>query len=432
MPVRSSLAPVQRREMIALAALSLSISIVTTLIALGPGGLMELGAFFDGHFYIEIARSFPLPYSAEGRDYLGQAPGFSALLFLMRLLTPDALHWGLLALAATWLSGVAAVLAFYLICLEVDVPAFPAALTFLCFNPVWALVTSAAHPEPLAVTFALLCFRAHLRGSLPWSVLWLSLLVLTRFPAVLLGGALAFDLLVVRRQLRVRTIAWLSLPLAVFALHNAYLYWRVPGFTGIWDVHQVHWVAEWTYPFAELIRQWSRMGESALFQRPVVYGTAGFYLIAALLGLRRSEWSHWWLALWVGAILLLHVSLSGAPGVQSFTRLAVLAWPAALLIAWRLLARPPALPVLIATCIAAGSFSIYVSYQQIRAAVYVQTLTLWMKPKLQSIGSDEPRWVDFKEIKDLDRVRLQRRLKRERSRLPPNPRPLNPGRSPVR
>ncbi|MEE3117943.1 MAG: MFS transporter, partial [Pseudomonadota bacterium] len=41
----------------------------------------------------------------------------------------------------------------------------------------------------------------------------------------------------------------------------------------------------------------------------------------------------------VGVILLLHVSLSGEPGVMSFTRLAVLAWPAALLIAWRLLAR---------------------------------------------------------------------------------------------
>ena len=418
--------------MIALAVLSLSISLGTTLIALGPSGLMDLGAFFDGHFYIEIARSFPLPYSAEGRDYLGQAPGFSVLLFLMRLLVPDGLHWGLLALAATWLSGVAAVLAFYSICRELDVPALPASLTFLCLNPVWALVTSAAHPEPLAVTFALLCFRAHLRGSLPWSVLWLSLLVLTRFPALLLGGALAFDLLVVRRQLRMRTIAWLSLPLVTFAVHILYLYWRIPGFTGIWDVHQVHWVTEWTYPFAEMIRQWDRMADSGFFQRPVVYGTAGFYLAAVLLGLRRSEWRHWWLAFWVGGILLLHVSLSGEPGVGSFPRLAVLAWPAALLIAWRLFARTPPLPILIAICAIAGSFSIYVSYQQIRVAVYVQSLTLWMKPKLQSMDSNEPHWIDFKEVKDLDRVRLQRRLKRERSRLSSEQKPLSPDRSPAR
>jgi hypothetical protein len=413
-PGRYSFAPSQRAEMIALALLSLSISLLTTLIALGPGGLARLGAYFDGHFYIEIARSFPLPYSADGRDYLGQAPGFAALLSLLRLLTPDALNWGVLALGATWLSAVAAVLAFTLLCRELDVPAFPAGLTFLCLNPVWALVTSAAHPEPLAVTFALLCFTAHLRGSLPWSVVWLSLLLLTRFPAILLGGALAFDLLVVRRQLRVRSIAWLSLPLAVFALHNLYLYWRVPGFTGIWDVHQVHWVAEWTYPFSELIRQWSRMGEIALFQRTVIYGTAGFYLIATLLGLRRSERAYWWLSLWAGSILLLHVSLSGQPGVASFTRLAVLAWPAALLIAWRARPRPLPLAALAGTCVAAGAFGIYISFSQIRAAVYVQNLTLWMQPKVRQLESDEPRWIDFKEIRDLDRVRRQRRAERER------------------
>jgi hypothetical protein len=426
--------PVKRREMAVLALASLALSLVTALAALGPRGLMDFGANFDGHFYIDIARSFPLPYSAEGRDYLGQAPGFPALLYLARLLTPDVLHWGALALVCTWLTSITSVLAFYLLCREVEVPAFPASLSFLVVNPTWALVSSAAHVEPLAVTCALLCFTAHLRGSLPWSVVWLSLALLTRFPAVLLGGALAFDLLVVRRQLSVRSLAWLSLPLVVFGLHNAYLFWRVPGFTGIWDVHQVHWVTHWTWPFAEMLAQWSPMADSGMFLRPLVYGSAAVYLIATVVGLRPSERGHWWLALWVGAILLLHVSLSGAPGVQSFRRLVVLAWPATVLIAWRCVpsGSAPRLPAFVAACIALSSFSVHASLQQIRAAVYVQSLTLWMNPKLAQLGDDEPRWVDFKEIKDLDRVRLQERLKRERMRAAQGTETLSPESRPVR
>lgn len=405
-----------RRDVAILIVASLGLSAATSLLALGVDGIATLGTYFDGHFYIEIARSFPLPYAADGRDYLGQAPGFSALLYLVRLATPDALDWAQVALVATWLSAVASVLAFYALCRELEVPALPASLTFLFVNPVWALVSSAAHPEPLAITFALLCFVAHLRGSLPWSVVWLSLALWTRFPAVLLGGALAVDLLLLRRQWRVRTIAWLAVPLVFFALHNLYLYWRVPGFTGIWDVHQVHWVAEWTWPFHEFVRQWRPMGEAALFQRPIVYGTAALYLSTALWALRPSERTHAWLAVGIGLILLMHVSLTGEPGVRSFTRLAVLAWPFALLVVWRSLPRPPPAAAVAAVCIAGAALGLHVSSSQIRAAVYVQSLTLWMNPKLAELSSDEPRWIDFKEIRDLDRIRLERRRRFEQMR----------------
>ena len=407
----------QRREVLILALASLGISLGTALIALGPGTAPQLGVYFDGHFYIEIARSFPLPFSPRGLDYAGQAPGFSAALYLARLATPAALDWGLLALGVTWLTAITAVAAFHALCREVGVPALPASLSFLLLNSVWPLVSSAAHPEPLAITFALLCFVAHLRGALGWSVFWLTLAVLTRFPAILLGGALAFDLLVVQRRWSVKTFAWLALPLAVFGLHNLYLFWRIPGFTGIWDVHQVHWVTEWSYPFAAMIREWPAMGERALFQRPVVYGTAAFYLLMTIAGFRPSERRYWWLAVWTGLVLLLHVSLSGSPGVASFSRLAVLAWPPALLIAWRVLPARVPLSVVGAVCGVFGLLGVWISYNQIRAAVYAQNNTLWMRGKLARVDSDEPQWVDFKEIKDLDRVRLKRRQQRERSRL---------------
>jgi len=410
----------KRGEMLLLAALSLLLSVAAVLLGMRGEGVGDLGAYFDGHLYIEIARSFPLPYSPDGRDYLGHAPGFAALLSLARLLTPDALHWGALALGVTWLSAVAAVLAFYLLCAELDVTPLPASLAFLLANPAWILVSSAPHPEPLAAALALLCFVAYLRGSLPWAVAWLALATLTRFPALLLGGALAFDLLFVRRDWRPRTFAWLSVPLAVFGLFQAYLYWRVPGFTGVWDVHQVHWVSHWTYPFEAMLRYWPLMSERGLFQGPIIYTTVSFYLAATLAGFRPSERHRWWLAVWCGLVLLLHVSMSGTPGVESFTRLALLCWPPALLITWRCLPRralrrPLALAAAVALA-GLGGLGFWVSFQQIRVAVFVQSHTLWIPRKVAALRSDEPRWVDFKEMRDIDRVRLQQRRKRERLR----------------
>jgi hypothetical protein len=35
--------------------------------------ILSLGAFFDASLYIEIAKSFPLPYAPEGPDYFGHA-----------------------------------------------------------------------------------------------------------------------------------------------------------------------------------------------------------------------------------------------------------------------------------------------------------------------------------------------------------------------
>ena len=407
---------VRGRDAAILVAASFALSATTALVALGVDGLATLGTYFDGHFYIEIGRSFPLPYAADGRDYLGQAPGFAALLALLRAATFGALDWAWIALLATWITGATAVLAFHALCREVGVPPLAASLTFLFCNPAWALVSSAAHPEPLAMTFALLCFVAHRRGALGWSVAWLALAMWTRFPALLLGGALAFDLLVVQRRWSVRTFAWLAVPLAAFAAHNAYLYWRVPGFTGIWDVHQVHWVAEWTWPFHELLRQWSRMAESSLLQRPIVYGTVALYLAASLRGLWPAARGDAWLSVATALVLALHVSLTGEEGVQSFGRLAVLAWPFALLVVWRVL--PDRLPNVAvgAACLAGAVLAVWVSSHQIRIAVYVQGLTLWMNPKLAELERDEPRWIDFKEIRDLDRVRVERRRRLERLR----------------
>lgn len=386
--------PAQRNEMLAVAAASLLVSVVTASLGHGLGELGSLGIYFDGHFYIDIAKSFPLPYDAAARDYLSHAPGYAGLIAIGRLLTPDFLNWGVLAVLATWASATGAALAFYLLCRELQLPALQASLCFVAINPAWVLVSAAPHAEPLAMAFVFLCFVAHLRGALPWSVLWLSLATLTRYPAILLAAALAFDLLFVQRRYDRKTLGWLSVPVVVFGLYNLYLAWRLPGFTGLLSVHQIHWDAGVAIPFSAMLDYWHQ-GERASLQFPVIFATAAFYTAAAIVGLRPSQKRYWWLAIWVLLVHGFHVSLSGQQGVVSFTRLALLAWPAALLILWQL--RPGAFPLLasLAVCLLMGSTSVWLSSRQVAVAVYFQSQREWMKPKLAELDSDEPHWIDF-------------------------------------
>ena len=185
------------------------------------------------------------------------------------------------------------------------------------------------------MTFVLLCFVAHLRGALGWSVVWLSLATLTRYPALLLGAVLAYDLLVTQRRFDAKTLAWLSLPLVVFGLYNLYLASKVPGFTNLLAAHQVHWNAGIAIPFSAMFDYWQTAVSGGL-QFAIIFATAAFYTAMAIAGLRSSQKTNAWLAIWVLIVHGFHVSLSGQVGVVSFTRLALLAWPAALLIAWQL------------------------------------------------------------------------------------------------
>jgi len=402
----------QRNEMLAVAMASLFVSITTVSLGHGLGALGSLGIYFDGHFYIDIAKSFPLPYDAAARDYLSHAPGYAGLIAIGRLLTPDALNWGVLAVIATWLSSAGAALAFYLLCREFELPALQASLCFAVVNPTWVLVSAAPHAEPLAMAFVLLCFVAHLRGALPWSVLWLSLAALTRYPAILLGAALAFDVLIVQRRYDRKTLAWLSVPVLVFGLYNLYLAWRLPGFSGLLSVHQIHWNAGITIPFSAMLDYW-REGDRASPQFPVIFATAAFYTAAAVVGLRPSQKRYWWLAVWVLLFHGFHVSLSGQQGAVSFTRLALLAWPAALLILWQLRPSGFSLVASLVVCVVMGSTSIWLSERQVAVAVYFQSQRDWMEPKLTELDSDEPNWIDF--------IELGEREKPERQSYEPQP-----------
>ena len=66
--------------------LAASFHVVLGSLAIGPLELTysNFGLFYDGHLYIEIAKSFPLPFGSGARDYMGHAPGYPALIALVR------------------------------------------------------------------------------------------------------------------------------------------------------------------------------------------------------------------------------------------------------------------------------------------------------------------------------------------------------------
>ena len=221
-------------------------------VAKSPDAPDSLAVYFDGHKYLEIAKSFPFAYAEEGRELLGHAPGYPAVIALARWILPEAVGWGYASLLVAWVCGALASVAFYGLCRATGVAPLVPSLIFACANPRWIAVSSTAHAEPLAMLLVLLCFVAWLRGSLGWAVAWLALAALTRFPAIILGLPLAWDVL--RRDRTPGRFALLSIPPLVLILFETQLRLRIPGFEGVSAAHAFWWDVQWGVPFFGLIR----------------------------------------------------------------------------------------------------------------------------------------------------------------------------------
>lgn len=383
-----------------LGSLAFTVAIAATA-AWGSGfSLPALAVFYDGHIYLEIARSFPLPYAAQGVDYMGHAPGYPAAAWLLRVLAPNALvNWGTALLLASWLPTALCTVTFYFLCREVGAPAFCGAALFAVANPRWVSVAATAHPEPLAMLGAMLALLAALRGRLVPACVLLSLCILTRYPSLLLGLPIGWIFLITRGQWSVRRIAWLASPLAAFLLLNLYLYWRVPGFVGISEAHSVFWETGLDWPFRALFRNADRSVWSPdlpLFE--VTYASVLLYCASFLVGFRPGERERFLLPIWVGVVVLVHVSLEGILGAWDFTRLVILAWPAAWLILWRAWGHRVPHAAAIPLVMLCAAFSFWFSTTQLRTAVEMQksgAVFGFLRETIDQLDRDEPRWIDF-------------------------------------
>ena len=378
-------------------ALYAATSVLVARAAAVPLG--SLAVFFDGHLYLEIAKSFPLPYAPEAIDYAGHAPGFPASIYLARLLVPDALAgWGAVALAAVFAASAYATVVFYDVCRLLELPAAGGALVFAVANPEWLSLASTAHAEPLAMLFSLLALRAYLNDALPTCVAFLSLATLTRFPAILLGLPFAFGTLVRRDRRNVRTLLLLGVPIVSLLLLHLYLVARIPSFRGIWGAHSVFWAPAWIPPFAGLLA-WAKPGLWRPFLFAMTYGTVLVYLASIAVGLVRRQGPRPMLALWVAAILVFHVSLANS--APHLVRLTLLAWPAALLLLSSALApalrraRPRAAAGFLVACACAAAASAGAACALARGAVALQRDRGYIADEIRRLDTDTPRWVDF-------------------------------------
>jgi hypothetical protein len=381
-----------RAPLAALFAFALGVQVLAAVLG-ARGELSALGVHFDGHKYIEIARSFPLPYAPEGQALMGHAPGYPAALALARVASGGLLHWGWLALGVAWLSGALAALAFYVLCRQCGLAPLWPSLFFVAANPRWIGLASTAHAEPLATFFALACFVAWRRGAVAASAVWLALASLTRFPAVVLVASLAAGLWLDERRLAKRTALWLALPLAALAGFDAYLHWRAPGFPGILRAHAFWWQPQWSVPFLGIVRH---IGEypSALPLRELTLVSACVYVLAIAVGLRIRELA--FLAIGAAAVVALAASPADPVGARAFTRLAILAWPAALLILWRRFAGAAPRTAIAAALLGLTLIGVWFAARQTGLAVQAQARGQpYLLDAIERLDSDEPAWIDY-------------------------------------
>jgi hypothetical protein len=402
-----------------------------SIAAAASGGLPlhALAAYYDGHLYLEIAKSFPLPYSPAGPDYLGHAPGYPALIALIHALSPDAwVDWGMAALLGAWIPAAASALAFRALCRAHGVAPLWPVLLFAAANPFRVLLGSTAHAEPCAELLAILCFVAFARGRLGWSALWLALASLCRFPAILLGIPLAFGVWFLRRERSARTLALLGAPLLAPALLHLYLWLRIPGFRSIFASHAIFWRAPFEDPFSS-ITALARMGGSWRDAFPLwaVWLSLLVYALAIAVGLRRSERDRSHLAVWAAVIVVFHAALSGVMGALAIPRMMILAWPPSVLILWRPVGPrlPRAAAALLCAALAVGSF---VQSRDIVAWVTHNQKQTFLPDVIARMDDDRPHWIDF-EAWRAERKRELRETRPGRPGAPSRPGP-DPGPSP--
>ena len=360
----------------------------------------ELSVFFDGHLYLSIARSFPLPYSAEGIDYAGHSPGYPAVAWLIRLATPSSLvNWGEAMLMALWIPAGAAVALFFLVAQKLEADPWVPTLAFALANPVWLLSAATPHAEPVAIALLLGALLAHLSGRTAIAGIVLALAVLTRLPSAVLGAWLFFGILAASQfRLRPNLIHAFG-SLAAFGLLNAYLYWRIPAFEGIAEAHSVFWNTSVVWPFVGLIKGiqsdfWPSLGYET------TYGLLTLYVVAMGAALWTRDRMSLELGLWVLMTAGAAASFRGIMGVWDYPRLSIPAWPAALLIVARSVrhvrsrAATGIALVLIAVAASVGLWSLLAEGRGPYQSQLVQFP--WLEREMKSLDRDAPRWVDFR------------------------------------
>lgn len=353
-----------------------------------------IGVYYDGSFYVEIARSFPFVYGPDALDYTSHAPGYPLLIRLARMAgAPD---WGVAALLASWLPAVAASVAFWVLCRELGLAPLLPTLAFALANPRWLQLAATPHATPAAMLLCVLTLLAWYRGRLGRAVLWLSLATLVRYPTLLCTAVLAFAVVVEARGVPLRRLLPLAAPAATLAALNLYLYWTIPEFRGVWAAHAPFWNEPlgFTVPFSVVAEEFAKHWDRAAGQILLSWASIAVYGAAIVVGF-RGERRHWWLAAWVAVLLLFHASLSGTHAFWEISRLAILAWPAALLVLWQRFGTHARAGIVMPACAVLAGLGLWFAQHNLGWAMLAQDKSV----SLGRLEADAPRFENFRALR---------------------------------
>ncbi len=332
------LSPRAEGAALALAALAARAAFLAAAASATGVAWRDLALRYDGHVYLEIAKTFPRLYVSEQGPYLTTwFPLYPALIRLAGFLTGDLRT---AALAVSLAAATAAVLLFRRLAGRFSRRPLLAAGLFVFFPPMWLLTGSLSFVEPVFLCAVLAAVIAAVEDRPGLAAAAGAAAVLSQKSGFLVPGIavlVAWD----RGRFDRRWLAALVVPALAQAALQGYL-WRLYGdpLINVKVTRATFGGAFFGVPFSAFLRGIVTPSAFGGAWRRAAIALSGFgYLALTGAAWRRGAAEERPLLIWLGVVLAFYFSLGGFWAFHALPRYLLMAAPAALLLAEPLLPR---------------------------------------------------------------------------------------------
>jgi len=250
----------------------------------------ELASWYDGEAYLDIARSFPLPYDspsmfAKTKFY----PLFPLFIYVTNLFFH---HITASAYFVVVVASSLSVVVFYNIAKDYSDRSFELAILFCFFPPQWTLVSTFVWSEPVFIFFLLLAVYFFLKSRYVLSFSSLGLVGIARPVGVIFIFSFFLFILIQERKRFFFMVKYFLISCIPFLLFHIYLYSTYGEFLVFVDAKLGYGGTFFSYPFDALIT--GLLDPKTLFLRKL-YTSSIFvlYLISGIFALnffRKEEY----------------------------------------------------------------------------------------------------------------------------------------------
>jgi len=297
----------------------------------------DLALRYDGHVYLQVAKTFPALYVSDAGAYLTTwFPLYPLLIRVAGLATGDLRT---AALAISLAAAAGCVLLFRRLAGHFSRrPGLLAAL-FIFFPPMWLVTGSLAFVEPVFLCAVLAAALAAVEDRPLLAAAAGAAAMLSQksgFLVPLIAGLIVWER---RGRLDARWLLALAVPALAQAGLQAYL-WRVYGdpLINVKATRATFGGSLFAIPFSAFLRGIFTPSVFGGAWRRAAVGAGGLaYLVIAAAAWRRRSPAERPLLIWLGAVIAFHFSLDGYWAFHSLPRFLLMGAPAALLLAEPLL-----------------------------------------------------------------------------------------------